>query len=298
MAALAGAAASSAASSGGTPVLLGGPVFIQDDDPRAIAREHRNWGYAAGYCPEAKVEDAERVRAIREAFAAENVVIAEVGAWVNMMDRDEAKRRKNLDYVTRRLALAEETGARCCVNIAGSWHPEIWYGPHPGNFSQEFFDGTVENCRRVIDAVKPKRTHFTIEMMGWTIPDSPDSYLKLIDAVDREAFAVHIDVCNSINSPYRFYGNSEFIRECFQKLGERAVSCHAKDLAWEVEFNVHFREVVPGRGEVNYATYLRELAKLPAPVPLMLEHLRSPREYEEGRDFIRKTGEEAGVKFG
>jgi len=30
----------------------------------------------------------------------------------------------------------------------------------------------------------------------------------------------------------------------------------------------------------------------------MLEHLRSPREYEEGRDFIRKTGEEAGVKFG
>jgi len=264
MAALAGAAASSAASSGGTPVLLGGPVFIQDDDPRAIAREHRNWGYAAGYCPEAKVEDAERVRAIREAFAAENVVIAEVGGWVNMMDRDEAKRRKNLDYVTRRLALAEETGARCCVNIAGSWHPEIWYGPHPGNFSQEFFDGTVENCRRVIDAVKPKRTHFTIEMMGWTIPDSPDSYLKLIDAVDREAFAVHIDVCNSINSPYRFYNNSEFIRECFQKLGERAVSCHAKDLAWEVEFNVHFREVVPGRGEVDYTAYLRELGVCPS----------------------------------
>ncbi len=55
-------------------------------------------------------------------------------------------------------------------------------------------------------------------MMPWSLPDGPDSYVKLIHAVDRKAFGVHLDVCNVINTPDRFYRNSEVISECFQKL--------------------------------------------------------------------------------
>jgi sugar phosphate isomerase/epimerase len=188
-------------------------------------------------------------------------------------------------------------GARCCVDIAGSYNPKYWYGPNPRNLSKEFLDATVENCRRIIDEIKPKRSKFTIEMMGWNIPDSPDSYLELIRAVDRPAFGVHMDVCNGINSPTKFYRSGEYIKECFSKLGKWIVSCHAKDLAWEVELNVHFREVIPGRGEVDYTTYLRELSKLPIDAPLMLEHLKTAAEYEEGKTYIQKVAAEAGVSF-
>src|SRR5437868_14332196 len=149
------------------PVRLGGPIFLQSDDPAQLAQEHRRLGYSAAYCPAAKSTDTERVRAIRDAFAAENVAIAEVGAWKNMLDPDAAARKANLDYVTERLQLAEAVGARCCVDIAGSYHPKIWYGMNARNLSQEFFDATVENSRTVIDAVKPSRTRFTIEMMPW-----------------------------------------------------------------------------------------------------------------------------------
>ena len=237
------------------------------------------------------------MREIEKAYAAEDVVIAEVGAWRNMLDPDQEKRRQNLRYVTERLALAEAVGARCCVDIAGSFNPTSWYGPHPKNLSKEFFDATVENCRRVIDEIKPRRTRFTIEMMGWNLPDSPDSYLKLIRAVDRPAFGVHMDVCNGINSPARFYNNAEFIRDCFQKLGKWIVSCHAKDLQWVVELNVHFLEVVPGRGEVDYNAYLTELAKLPVDAPLMLEHLKTAEEYDEGKRHIQQIAAKNGIKF-
>jgi len=63
------------------------------------------------------VDDAARIREIEKAFAAENVVIAEVGAWVNMLDPDADKRAKNLHYVSERLALAEAVGARCCPTL-------------------------------------------------------------------------------------------------------------------------------------------------------------------------------------
>jgi sugar phosphate isomerase/epimerase len=279
------------------PIRLGGPVFLKTSDPGELAREHRRLGYSAAYCPEAKVEDTALLREIEKAFAAENVVIAEVGAWVNMLDPDDAKRAKNLRYVVERLALAEAVGARCCPDIAGSYNPTVWYGPHPKNLSQEFFEATVENCRRVIDEVKPKRTRFTIEMMGWSLPDGPDAYLKLIRAVDRPGFAVHMDVCNGINSPAKFYRSGEFISECFRKLGPWIASCHAKDLQWVTELNVHFLEVVPGRGEVDYRRYLTELSKLPIDAPLMLEHLKTAEEYEEGKRYIMKVGSELGLAF-
>jgi sugar phosphate isomerase/epimerase len=279
-------------------VRLGGPIFLKSEDPEELAREHRKWGYTAAYCPPLEIENTERIRAVEKAYAAEGVVIAEVGAWVNMLDPDVEKRRKNLEYVTRRLALADAVGALNCVDIAGSYNAEVWYGPHPKNLSKEFFDATVENCRRLIDAVKPKRTKFTLEMMGWMLPDGPESYLRLMKAIDRPAFAVHMDVCNGINSPERFYGNAQFISECFAKLGRWVQSCHAKDLEWKPEMNVHFVEVIPGRGSVDYRTYLREIAKLPHRPPLMLEHLKGADEYREGKDYIVKTGSEIGIAVG
>jgi sugar phosphate isomerase/epimerase len=281
----------------GRPIRLGGPVFLKSDDPRDLAREHRHLGYSAAYCPNAQATDTDRIRAIRDAFAAESVVIAEVGAWKNMLDPDAAARKANIAYVIERLALAEAVGSRCCVDIAGSFNAKYWYGMNPRNLSKEFFDATVENCRRVIDAVKPSRTRFTIEMMPWSLPDGPDSYVRLIHAVDRSVFAVHLDVCNVINSPERFYNSKAVIEECFRKLAPWIVSCHAKDLAWVPEYNVHFAEVVPGRGEVDYAAYLTNLSRLAVDAPLMLEHLKTAEEYDEGREYVKRTGEKAGVTF-
>src|SRR5690242_122339 len=284
------------ASAKGNPIRFGGPIFIKSDDPAELAAEHRRLGYSAAYCPPAKVSETERVRTIEKAVRDAGVVISEVGAWKNMLDPDSTKRGENLAYVTERCALADAVGARCCVDIAGSYDPNVWYGPNPKNLSKEFFDATVENCRSILDSVKPRRTKFTIEMMGWSIPDGPDSYLRLIRAVDRPAFGVHMDVCNGVNSPTRFYENSAFIGECFSKLGRWIASCHAKDLKWITELNVHFLEVVPGRGQIDYRRYLTELSKL-NDVPLMMEHLKTAEEYQEGAAYIRRIGAEAELSF-
>src|SRR5271163_60738 len=115
------------------PIRLGGPIFLKSDDPKQLAKEHRRMGYSAAYCPPAELSDSAHIRAIQDAFASENVVISEVGAWKNMLDPDAQKRAANLKYVTERLALADAVGARCCVDIAGSYNPTVWFGPDPKN---------------------------------------------------------------------------------------------------------------------------------------------------------------------
>ena len=278
-------------------VRLGAPVFGAPADPDGLARFHRDLGYRAAYCPGVKLDDKERIRDTETAFKKHDVVIAEVGRWVNLMDADPEKRKKNHAFVTEGLALAEAVGARCCVDIAGSFNKEVWFGPDPKNFSQEFFDAAVENARKIIDAVKPKRAKFAYEVMGWARPDSADSYLTLIKAIDRPAFGVHLDPCNAINCPERFYDNAALLNECFDKLGPHIASCHAKDLTWDVEMNVHFREVVLGTGCLDYKTFLARLAKLPGDVPLMIEHMKGKEEYDQSREYVFKVGKEIGVTF-
>lgn len=277
-----------------SPLRLGGPIFLKSDDPDELAREHRRLRYSAAYVPKVELADTVRIDAIRKAFAAQNVLIAEVGAWVNMLEADPAKRKTNLDYVTERLALAEAVGALTCVNIAGSFNPKQWDGPDARNLTQDYIDATVENCRKVIDAVKPKRARFTLEMMGWSLPDGPDSYLKFIKAIDRPAFAAHVDIANIINSPARYYNNTALINETFQKLGKWIVSVHAKDIYGK---DGHFAETMPGRGQMDYQTYIRNVTALPREVPLMLEHLRTAEEYDEARQFVIGQADKAGISL-
>ncbi|WP_332369016.1 twin-arginine translocation signal domain-containing protein [Spirosoma telluris] len=113
------------------PLRLGGPIFLKSQDPEELAREHRRLQYSSAYVPAVELKDTTRIAAIQKAFAGQNVILAEVGAWVNMLDQDAEKRRKNLDYVIERLALAEAVGARACVNIAGSYSSTRWDGPDP-----------------------------------------------------------------------------------------------------------------------------------------------------------------------
>ena len=279
------------------PIRLGGPSFAKTDDPEELALAHRQLGYRAAYCPNVPLKDSSRIQALTDAFAKHDVVLAEVGRWVNLLDADSEKRRQNLQTVTDGLALAEAVGALCCVDIAGSFNPTSWFGPHPENLSPRFFDASVENARKIIDAVKPKRAKFCYEVMGWSLPDSPDHYLKMIKALDREAFAVHLDPCNLVNSPEKFYHNTALLNECFDKLGRWIVSCHAKDLTWDVEMNIHFREVAPGKGSLDYLTYLKRLSQLPHRPPLMLEHLATAEDYTGAREHVFQVGRDAGLSF-
>lgn len=275
---------------------LGGPVFQDCSDPDGWIAALQRCGYTAAYCPVNSEADRATVQAYATAAREAGVVIAEVGAWSNPLSPDEETRRVALEKCQRQLALADEIGARCCVNISGS-RAERWDGPHADNLTPETFHLIVETVRGIIDAVKPKRTYYTLETMPWMYPYSADSYLRLIEAIDRERFAVHLDPVNLVCSPQRFYRNGDLIRECFAKLGPYIRSCHAKDIALSDRLTTHLDETRPGLGNLDYRVYLQELNKLDPDIPLMLEHLEAEEEYALAADYIRSIAGQGGVKI-
>jgi sugar phosphate isomerase/epimerase len=268
-------------------IRLGGPIFLKSDDPVELARAHVEQGYKAAYCPPLKAGETQKIRAVREAFAQQDVVIAEVGAWCNMIAPEEDRRRRNLAFVAERLALADEVGARCCVDYAGTLEPGKDCGPLAANFSPETFDLIVQTVRDLLAAVKPTRTKFTLEVMQTCPPDSVDGYLELIGAIDRPAFGVHLDPANMFYSPRQCFASGATIRDAIERLGPWIASCHAKDLTIRHGLAVHIDECIPGTGMLDYRTYVSALGVLGRDVPLMLEHLKGEAEYRQAAAFVR-----------
>ena len=88
-------------------VRIGGPIGY-GGDPEAYARAHVEFGYRAAYMPNVRLEAREEIAAIVKAMADADVIIAEAGAWKNLITHDEATRKANLDFAVHQLALADE----------------------------------------------------------------------------------------------------------------------------------------------------------------------------------------------
>ena len=275
---------------------LGGPIFKECDSYDDMAQAHRELGYRAAYCPVHEL-DADKIADARKAFEAADVQIAEIGAWVSLVTPDEAARKANIEHTVKMLTIADEIGAGCCVTFIGSWDPDTAFGPHPSNLAPEGFDLAVEICRKVIDDAAPNRAKFSLEMMQLVVPDSVDSYVDLIAAIDRPQFGVHLDPVNMIVSPRLYDNNGDMIRDCFERLGQHIVSCHAKDLTMRPDLALHIDEIRPGLGNLDYEAFLTGLSKMDTPAPLLLEHLASEEEYTQAREHIMSVGKGLGLSF-
>jgi sugar phosphate isomerase/epimerase len=267
---------------------LGGPIFGGWNSPEEWIGLLKAEGYRSAFSPIGPEASDAEVREYRAAAARADILISEVGIWNNVLSPDPAERKRNIEHAKSCLDLAERIGANCTVNLAGTRGLK-WDGPHDQDYSGETFGMAVETAREIIDAVKPRRTFYTIETMPWMIPDSAECYRDLIGAVDRPAFACHFDPVNLINSPRLYRENAGMTAEFVKLLGPWIKSCHIKDIVLRDHLTVHLDEVVCGEGGFDHAACLRVLDALDPDLPILLEHLPTPEDYRKAAGHIRKV---------
>lgn len=275
---------------------FGGHIFKKWNTPEEWAQAALDMGYSAVYFPVDHTAELKVIDGYKKAAEDADLVICEIGIWNNLLDRDPAKQEANIQRAIHQLELADYVGANCCVNISGNCG-EQWDGHHPDNLTQKTFDEVVRITQRIIDAVNPKNTEYSLEPMPWMFPHTADSYVDLIKAVDRKAFAAHLDPVNVINSPVLYYKTGEVIQEWFDKLGTQIKSCHAKDIILNGKLTVHLDECRPGTGNLDYETYLKCMTRLPDRACLMLEHMTEEIDYIKATAYIKSVAQKLGIQL-
>lgn len=266
---------------------LGISSALSHNSPVHWAEQLKSLGCRSAVFPLNCNSDKDSIKAYAEAAAENDIIIAEVGIWNNMLDADLEKRKENIDYAIRQIILADEIGAVCAVNIAGTPHGPRWDGGYRDNFTRETFDMTVETIQFILEQANPKNTHFSIESMPWMIPSGPQEYLKLIERVDRPQFSAHLDIVNMITSPRRYFFNDEFLKECFEILKGHICSCHLKDIRLKEEFTFQLEECAVGEGTLDIEL-LAELCNGANPdMPVLIEHLSTDEEYKNSLSYVQ-----------
>lgn len=234
---------------------------------------------------------ADYVDAARE----HDLLIAEVGIWKNVFATDFKEREEARTFAVGQLRMADEIGAKCCVNTAGTYGGPIWDGGYPENLTKECWGLTVGYIQQLIDEVNPQKVKFSLEPMPWMIPTSPDECLKLLHDVDRKAFGIHLDVINMVNCPYRYFHIDDFVQECFDKLGDRVLSCHLKDVRLTQKLTFMLEETTCGKGVLNIEQYGRLINACDEEMPVIIEHLNTDEEYIESLSYVIGRMKGAGI---
>ena len=98
-----------------------------------------------------------------------------------------------------------------------------------------------------------------------------------------------------INCPIRFLKSDEFIEECFTKLGPYTKSIHAKDVIMEKAYPCVIKEVMPGKGMLNYNKIVHLINRLGDDIPVFVEHLNTHEEYLEASTYVRDIAVSEGI---
>ncbi|MCQ2241674.1 sugar phosphate isomerase/epimerase [Treponema sp.] len=269
-------------------MILGISSCLNHQSPEDWAEKHVVLGLKCVNFPVTFDQGREKYMAYKNAADKAGLKIAEVGVWRNTLAADPAERKKWIDFAVGQLKMADEIGALCAVNVAGTPHGLRWDGGYRENFSRKTWDEIVSMIQEIIDRAEPKNAKYSIESMPWMVPTGPDEYLKLMKDVNRPQFAAHLDVVNMITSPQRYFFNDDFLRECFDKLHGKILSCHLKDIRLKEEYTFQLQECACGEGSLDINLFAELATKENPEMPMIIEHLNTDEEYIASIRYVQK----------
>ncbi|MDK1032616.1 MAG: TIM barrel protein, partial [Planctomycetia bacterium] len=196
------------------------------------------------------------------------------------------------------LSKADAMGCLSVVSLLGTQDAsDAALAPHPYMYTEECKAEFREIVLRILDGLELGTTKYIIEPWTNSFFYQPEDIREFIDRVGHPSFGLHLDQMNLINQQ-SFYRTTELINKTFDLLADDVVSVHLKDAAWDFwHMFLKWDEVLIGDGVMDYETYLKKIAKLPADMPCYCEHLETEGDYVENFQRVQKIADKVGVRF-
>ncbi len=289
---------------GNTPVRLAGYLRgTVDNDIPAMIKGLRTRGLTAAVAspdPWHSMSDSQ-LREVNHALKEHDVVVFEVGGYRNLLHPDETARRDNLKWIAYCIEAADKIGCPMVGTISGSRNPagNEWrdnYAVHPDNWTIETWRMLIDSIHTILRDTSGMKAAIGMEAQVTTNQDSPLAHRRLLDDVGSERLKVNLDPTNMVHL-YNHFHTTTLINNCFDLLGEDIYGCHAKDsYVLPHSQTVHVQEVCPGRGSLDYETYLVRISRLKWSRSLLPEHIPADQ-FDEAYAYIRSVAEKVGVKI-
>lgn len=209
-------------------------------------------------------------RHIGQAFKKENVDIAILGCYINMIHPDKYERAKLLDRFKEHIRFARDFGCSIVGTETGAVNAKMGYTVD--NFEEGPFLSVVDSVRELVEEAEKWGIIVGIEG-GINHPVySPKLMKRLLDNVNSNNLQVIFDPANFMSMD-NYKHQEKVIEEAFELFGDRMVAMHAKDFVIEDDW---IKMVPVGTGLLNYDVVFKHLKKRKPFINVLLENTREP----------------------
>ncbi len=203
---------------------------------------------------------------IRRAFDRHGIQIAVLGCYINLGDRDAARRRPQLDRFKEHLRFARDFGCSIVGTETGSLNGD--FSRHPDNAGEEAFQVVLGGVRELVREAEHFGVFVAIEAVERYVISSPRRLRRLIDEVGSPNLLVIYDPVNLLAAA-NCEEQDRIIEDAHALLGDRIGVVHAKDFAVK---GGQFQELPAGQGRLNYRKVLRWIRERKPGVDVLLEN--------------------------
>ena len=239
--------------------------------------------------------DAE-VSELKTALKEYDVDLFDVHAYFNNIHPDESIRKESWKWTVEQCEVAERLGCRMVTTHTGSRSPVSAVTIHKDNWTMETWKLSVQALKQILKDTAGMKVALGIEALNLININNPRAHLRLKEEIGDPRLKVCLDPTNMINLG-TYFRTMELINECFDLLGEDILACHAKDTyVLPNKMSAYITQILPGKGQLDYETYLVRLSRMKWPRTLVIEHLKE-EEYPLAKDFIKRAAAKVGVKI-
>lgn len=183
------------------------------------------------------------------AFAKEQINIAVLGCYVNLVATDPAVRKKALADFKTHLRLARDFG----TSVVGTETGSVEKGFTLKNYTEEAFRSAVLSIKELVAEAEKFGTTVAIEA-GINHPlHTVDQIVTLLEEVPSNNLQIILD-CANLMSPENYQQQAEIVQQALTQISNRIAVIHLKDFIVE-EGKI---KIVPvGKGWLDFEPILR-----------------------------------------
>jgi sugar phosphate isomerase/epimerase len=209
------------------------------------------------------------------------IEIVSLFGYYNVVDPDLKKRKLGAARIEALLSNGKRLGCHLVSTETGTFNSQSEWLDSPENQTEQGYLQCKSALEKHTRVAEKHGAVLSIEAYYRNIIGTIDRAERLFRDVHSPALRLVMDPCNYFRRE-DLPRMKPMLEAMFQRLGDQIVIAHAKDVKASPE-----GEDLPaaGLGVLDYPLFLRLLAQLDRPLPLVVEHLRRP-DVARARKFV------------
>lgn len=228
---------------------------------------------------------------VREQFDNEGIRIAVLGCYIDPVNPDAELRKADLCRFKEHLKYARDFGCSIVATETGSL--TTYQHSHPDGYEEQGYQVLRDSVLELVEEADKWGVSIAIEPVSVHTLHTTEHMIRLFEEIPHSSLGLLFDPCNLMKLEH-VVDQADFLKEVFDKLYDRMIAIHAKDVAFDVNGKKY--NPVPGEGILDYPLFFELIKTYKPHIDISLEGVTA-EQADDAAAYLRRLWHAESKKY-